>query len=518
MLKFIAYTTGALCAVSSLLAVEQPYLAPALNSDYTFTPLVTVAEQVQLTGGGPSDKFAFVGIPDAMGLYKDTVTGENILFVAHELGSTTVTEPLPGQAKFKGSFVSRYVLADSTAAVISGGVAHDDLYFGNALQQGTPILSSQSGNGFGRFCSGSFAGPAEGFDRPIFLTNEESGNTSTLNSNGSQTVAIIDGNLHTVPALGRVARETTRIMPRRDSLTAVISTEDGGSTSFVYLYVGTKQRKNANPLAKNGLEGGKIYVLAGRGADAGKTEATFGTGVMTGSLLTRWVEISNAAALTDTQLNAAAVAAGGYSFVRVEDAEFDPLAPTKTIFLGVTGGSGVNTLGRLYKVNFNALDPKADGSMDLIYNSQVVHNPDGDTIGDNLGNDYNDGTDYPVSIDNIAVTANHIVVCEDRNSPANAIFTKYNRNGGVWTLDRNNNYAAKLQATFNYAAISARGDTAPTDKGLWEASGVIDASSIYGAGAFLINVQGHGTVNSSIPNFTANYAEDGQVLLVRPVL
>ncbi|NJM38182.1 MAG: hypothetical protein HC845_10185 [Akkermansiaceae bacterium] len=110
------------------------------------------------------------------------------------------------------------------------------------------------------------------------------------------------------------------------------------------------------------------------------------------------------------------------------------------------------------------------------------------------------------------------------------------RNGGVWTLDRNNNYAAKLQSTFNYAYTQGRDQgvaptyTAPNTAGRWEASGVIDSSAIFGPGTFVINVQGHlqagSYMRSNCPNGSggvltkaqaqAAYAEDGQVLIMRP--
>jgi len=535
MRKVIASAAGACCAATSLLAgittSEPAYLNAPPSGNFTFSPLVTVGDYVPLTGGTPSDKFGFVGIPDAMGLYKDPVTSENILFVAHELPSGVQSEPFYGATKYKGAWVSRFVL-EADGSVTSGGFAHKELYLGNVYSRAQPPLATDlDTNGFTRFCSGSFAGPAHGMDRPIFLTNEES-SSGNFSAAGSQTVAIIDGKMHTLPDLARVARETTLVMPRRDALTAIVSTEDNGSPSFIYLYVGTKQRRSTNVLEKNGLSGGKTYVLAGRGADAGKNEASF----TTGSLLARWVEIPNAATLTAAQLITAATNAGGFGLVRVEDAEFDPLAPTRTMFVASTGGSGANRLGRLYKVNFNPTAPAADCTVDVIYNADLIATPGGTyTVGANLGAssysgyDINAGTDYPVSVDNIAVNANYIVICEDRNSPADAVWAKYGRNGGVWTLDRNNNYAAKYQGDFNFAYTNAR-DGVTRTAGLWEASGVIDASSIYGPDTFIINVQAHGGSTQQRSNilkpdgsgtFTkaeaqSRFVEDGQVLLMKP--
>ena len=155
------------------------------------------------------------------------------------------------------------------------------------------------------------------------------------------------------------------------------------------------------------------------------------------------------------------------------------------------------------------------------------------------------GTDYPVSIDNIAVSKDYIVVCEDRNSPADAVFAQYSRNGGVWTLDRNNNLAAKLQATFNYSYVEGRDNHSALTAGRWECSGVIDSSHVFGDGTFVINIQAHDqtvdvldvngnptptekqSMRTNAPNGSggslsvsealSTLNEDGQVLLMRVV-
>ena len=506
---------------------EPSYLVAPVSGDYDFTPIVTVGDYVPHTGGAPGDLFAFTGLPDAMGAYKDPVTGENILFVAHEHAGSVLTTPVFGGSTLKGAYVSRYVL-DYTGGVISvtsGAVAHGELLNETTFVAATP---PSSGAAFTRFCSGSFAGPAHGMDRPIFLTNEESA-SGTYDANGAQSVAVIDGKMHMLPDLGRIARETTIVMPRRDAITAVISTEDEGTPSYVYMYVGQKQRRSSDVLAKNGLVNGKIYVLGGRGADAGKDESSF----TTGTAQMQWIEIVGGAGLTSSQLATAAGTAGGFGFVRVEDCEFDPLAPTRTLFLASTGGGGVNRLGRLYKLNFNPTNPAAIGTMDVVYNADLIITPGGSYSGPLVGGSYsggdiNAGVDFPVSVDNIAVAGDVIVIQEDRNSPADAVFAKYARNGGLWTLDRNNGYAAKYQADFNYAYTNTREGTTRT-AGLWESSGVIDASALFGPGSFLVNVQAHGSSptydrsNIAIPTggtYTQAQAntlfnEDGQVLLMK---
>lgn len=544
MIKNITLTIAGVSLAASAFAAgfkttESSYLNPAAGSDFTFEPLVTVGDLVPLTEGNGSDQYAFVGIPDAMGATTDRVTGETILFVAHELRSNVESTPIEGETPYLGAFVSRYVLDGSDASIISGGPAHDELYLETvAVNVGTPKAGDATA--FTRFCSGAFAGPAHGMDRPIFLTNEESG-SGNYDAAGSQSVAVMDGKMYTLPALGRLARETTTVMPRRDRNTVVISSEDGGYPSYVYMYVGTKQRRAADPLTKNGLTGGEIFVLAGASGDAGKNASSF----TAGSINTQWVKIEDGRDLTANQLEVAADAAGGFAFARVEDIEFDPANPTRTMYVGATGGSGANRLGRLYRINFNPRSPASAGSMDMVYNADEIVTPGGTYTNAYIGpwftanggsqpslgysgGDINNGVDFPVSIDNIAVSRDMILICEDRNSPADAVFAKYGRNGGVWSLDLNNGFAAKYQADFNFSYVESRDGISPLSAGRWEASGVIDASEFYGPGAFIINVQGHGADRSNAPKpsggtFTAaeaddRFVEDGQVLLMRPVL
>jgi len=521
---------------------EVPYLLATPSSNFVYEPIVTTGDRVPLTPGSgyTGAEFAFGGIPDAMGIYKDRATGQNILFVAHETGSTVQTTALPGQATFRGAYVSRFNLA-ADGSIISGGPAHKELFLGNTFQASEPPRGA-SGPAFTRFCSGSFAGPEHGMDRPMFLTNEESG-SGNYDAAGSQSVMVVDGKMHTLPDLGRVVRETTLVQPRRDAKTVIISSEDGGSPSFVYMYVGNKQRRSSSVLDKNGFTGGKIHVLAGR--DLQHNEGTF----TAGSLPTKWVEVPNGKNMNANDLAIAADAAGAFGFVRVEDIEFDPKAPTRSLYLGITGGSGPNRLGRVYELTMNPVNPIANGTLNVIYNADNIITPNGTytgvvgrigtgfpgAMGEYTGGDINAGVDFAVSVDNIAVSKDFIMLQEDTNSPANAVYAKYTRNSGIWSLDRNNGNAAKLESTFNYPAIESR-DSLPFQftAGRFESSGIIASDAFFGAGSFVLNVQGHNQTTSGNTSgrttalsddgvtkltgsqFRGRYAEDGQVLIIRP--
>lgn len=180
-MKLTSFTTLAGLALASSLqaqgfkTAEFPYLLATSSSNFDYEPIITTGDRVPLTSGFgyTGSEFAFAGIPDAMGVYKDRTSGKNILFVAHETPSSVQTTPLPGQATFRGAFVSRFDLA-TDGSILSGGPAHKELFLGNTFHASEPPRGA-SGPAFTRFCSGSFAGPEHGMDRPMFLTNEESG-------------------------------------------------------------------------------------------------------------------------------------------------------------------------------------------------------------------------------------------------------------------------------------------------------------------------------------------------------
>ncbi|MFN2470201.1 MAG: hypothetical protein ABR583_04285 [Gaiellaceae bacterium] len=110
----------------------------------------------------------------------------------HELAGATLSEPVVGEPLNRGAFVSKLVLG-STGAFLSGERAYDTVYNENVLV-GPAAAVGNTTRAFSRFCSGSLAGPDEGFDRYIYLTNEEEGTpASTFDGLGG----------HHCPTLGR---------------------------------------------------------------------------------------------------------------------------------------------------------------------------------------------------------------------------------------------------------------------------------------------------------------------------
>ena len=146
-----------------------------------------------------------------------------------------------------------------------------------------------------------------------------------------------------------------------------------------------------------------------------------------------------------------------------------------------------------------------------------------------------EGDDAPVKTldeihqpDNVETTQNGLFVTEDPGSsqqfpagsddPASPNFDARATTGRVWRYD----LAAGTKAPVMWVDQSADEGSTDVDPqakgnlGAWEATGVIDVSSIFGPGAFLVNVQAHTlwTELQVAPDWT-NKREGGQLLLVR---
>ena len=310
---FAAALAVTVVAATGLAATSvKPYVEP-VGGHYQVKALFSVDDKVPLLGGASGQQYRMVGIPDGLGAHPNR-DGTSTLFMNHELGFTALSEPVVGGPKNRGAIVSQWIL-DQDGDPIAGKRAYDSIYDENTLLGPAPVVGNeaQMPRQLARYCSGFLAGSATGFDRPIYLTNEESSSPDTFDGKGGLSVAIFDGELHTLPKLGRYAKENTVVQPTQGTRTVIFPTEDGPATldNQLYMYVGTKDRSaSAAVLARNGLDNGKLYVF--RSLDpARNSERTFTSGSVTGE----WVQIPNAEDLTDAELEAASDAIGAMTLV-----------------------------------------------------------------------------------------------------------------------------------------------------------------------------------------------------------
>jgi hypothetical protein len=492
-------------AVGSALAGTsvKPYVE-AIGGEYAVTALLSADDKTPLLGGTSGQEYRMVGIPDGLGAHPNA-DGTSTLYMNHELGFTAQSEPVVGGAKNRGAIVSRWIL-DEDGDPIAGKRAYDQIYEENIFLGPAPVVGNeaQMPSQFARFCSAYLAGPGDGFDRYIYLTNEEDASTSTFDRSGGLSVAIYDNELHTLPKLGRYSKENTVVQPRQGKRTVIFSLEDGPAAleNQLYMYVGEKERSAASVLARNGLDNGSVYVF--RSLDSTRnSERTFTSGSVTGE----WIEIPDVEDLSAEQLEAATAATGAMTFVRPEDGAFNP-NDRNELFFDTTGSSsgaddGVNELGRLYSLRLHPGNPLKPAILSIVYNADTVIAAGGDTA---------------ISPDNLAASTKYLMINEDGTTESRAVMAAKGRDGSIWRFD----LLKKPEGGPGVSSVGSRvaqldppgRDGVSVGAGVWETSGIIDASALFGADSWLSDVQAHPPTGA--PGGTTVTVEDGQLFLLRP--
>jgi hypothetical protein len=499
----LAVAAGTIAAGAVAATAVKPYAVP-IGGEYTVRALFSVDDKVPHLGGPAGQEYRMVGIPDGLGAHPNG-DGTSTLFMNHELNSNQLSEPAVGGPKNRGAFVSQWIL-DADGDPIAGRRAYDRVYDENTFVGPAPEVGNAT-RGLARFCSGFLAGPANGFDRWIYLTNEEEQTAAnTFDGKGGVSVAIYDNELHTLPDLGRYAKENTVVQPHQGTRAVIFATEDGPPTldNQLYMYVGEKHRSaNASALARNGLDGGTLYVFRSHDP-ARNSERTFRTGSVTGD----WIEIPNAGALTDVQLEAASDARNAMTFIRPEDAAFNPNNPNE-LFWVTTGSSsgadeGVNELGRLYSLRLHPGNPTKPATLTVVYNADLVVAA---------------GRDIAISPDNLDASDRYLMINEDGTTESRLVMAAKGRDGSIWRLDlvKGPTGAVGVDVTTatRVAELDPPGrDGIPVGPGVWETSGIIDTNALFGADTWLSDVQAHPpTTPPGGPTVTV---EDGQLFLMTP--
>ncbi len=494
----VAALPAAMAAQGFVTAVK-PYVVP-VDPAYSIKPLLSAGDRVPETSN-PSREYQMVGIPDGLGAHRNS-DGTITLYMNHELTNTTESETVPGVEKNRGAIVSKYILA-ADGSVLSGERAYDTVYMENTLI-GPAAETGNSTPGFGRFCSGALVGPREGFSTHIYFPNEESTGATTFDGKGGLAVAVIDNAAYALPKLGRFPWENTVPMRTRNDKTVIIGMEDGPSTpdSQLWLYVGTRiSSPGSTILRRNGLDNGKLHVFVSD-TPGMISEVEFQSGTIEG----HWVEIPNAETLTDVELEAAADAVGAFSFIRPEDGAFNKRSRADYYF--VTTGSPhtapgasapANKLGRLYHLELSrASDPATQPSkLTVVYNADQVINA---------------GGDIAISPDNIDTSRDFLMINEDGTSESRPVMTAKGRDGSVWRFEIGDDAKINVASATRVASLNPPGrDGIAVLAGVWETSGVLDATRLFGNGTWLTDVQAHSPTTAPLPGTV----EDGQLVLMR---
>jgi hypothetical protein len=498
------------------------------------TPLLTVGDT--LPGG-----YRFEAIPDGISL-RARGNGRVDLFVNHETSTVAFRYNVAGptatnsENDFDNSQVSLLGLNQHSKGVLFGRYA---------------IGSDEN---YQRFCSNYLATEKEGFDREIFFTNEEGQDyvyrTGTAWSQpvpagtaGAEQIGVSvaydpkNGKHKPIYGMGRLNHENTVAIPGFKDLvmltgddtffttpqttpyntrawsqlysyiapnTDAIWSDKGDMYAFVSDTQGFNDYYDFNPLAATpqSINGHFIKVpkmiATGKKADGTELRSADFPGMLpppTGSGIPdgpQWV--------LDQWGNTATNGVGQvFRFVRIEDIAYDKRLGKQNIFYladsgRATAGSAQQTRstnGRVWKMVLNKDDPTKVDSLSILVE------------GDNNPTAFTDATLALGEIhqpDNLETTANgSLLVQEDPSTnnnypPAGSPTTA----ARIWRVDLNaaNPDASKVAvASVNQSADEGSTDedpsTTPGALGSWESSGVADASSIWGPGWFLVDIQAH---------------------------
>ncbi|MFZ4547345.1 MAG: esterase-like activity of phytase family protein, partial [Bacteroidales bacterium] len=413
-----------------------------------------------LSAGEAVNSYKMAGIPDGLGAF-DNGNNTFTLLVSHEIPSANGAIRAHGST---GAFVSKWVINKSNLSVVSGS----DLMQNVKLWNGSGYTTYNSSNpsplaAFSRFCSSDLPGitafynptSSLGTQERIFLNGEEvgiEGRAMAHIATGAES-----GTSYELPFLGKSAWENAVASPYQSNKTIVGQTDDG-TGGQVYFYIGTKTSIGSD-VDKAGLTNGKLYGISVSGLP---TELS--SGVPAPNTTFSMVDLGQVANLTGAQLNSNSVAAGVTTFLRPEDAAWDPNHPSDFYFATT---NSFNAPSRLWKVQFSDIaNPEMGGSI-----TAVLDGTEGQKMLDNL------------TIDNYG----HILMQEDVGNNAHI--------GKVWQYSIATDALTLVGEHDPYRFLTGAPGYLTQDE---ESSGIIDAQSILGQGMFLLVDQAHYSIPGEV--------------------
>ena len=542
---------------------SHPSMLTPVRPGVRVRPLLTVGDRV-------SRGYRFEAVPDGIALQRGR-RGHAEVFVNHETSkvpfpySTTAPTADNGENDFDNAQVSRLVLNRRGAGVLSGE------------------LVIKSNKGYQRFCSNYLATRREGFKRPTLLTNEESpdyvyrreaswppvpgsrreeeaGLVVAMDVKSGRQVPIYGMGRHNhenavpipgyrrpvvlsgddtytsgplkgvfadgaVPAQSQlysyIARSSKSLMKDKGNLWAFVSDTPGvknyydvppGSRMKVRGHFIRVPKRIATGKNRDGstLKSGDLGYP--KPPDDGSWQTDLRTDPAKGIDGPQWV-LEYWSDIHDV-----------FQFVRVEDIAYDKRRGRHNVVYLADSGRGRrpdqsqdtkfrSTNGRVWKMVLDKRDPRKVRSLSVLV----------------------EGDDNPVKTigevhqpDNLESTRTGLMITEDPGSSQQFPVGSTDANATTGRL-----WFAPFRGTPDVVAkVNQSADGGSTDRdgrpdgnwGAWEATGVVDASSVFGPGAFLINVQAHtlwvqrrpGPDNNGDgePDFTYK-REGGQLALLR---
>ena len=452
-MKKVLLATSALAMVGGM-ASAQLTTGPSSSQTPYLVPVATGVEITSiLTVGDDVNGYRMAGIPDGIGAF-DNGDGTFTLVMNHEHGNTSGNTRAHGS---KGSFVSKWIINKADLKVLNGSDLMQRVKLWEGGTYNTYYSSNPSANAaFSRFCSADLAAVSAYYNAAtgkgtmdrIFMNGEESGTEGR--PMGHIVTGAEAGTSYELTYLGRMAYENSIACPYEQDKTIVALTDDG-TGGQVYFYIGEK-KSVGNTIEKAGLTGGKVFGLK----VTGYLSESNGSIPAAGTVFTL-EDMGSTLGVSGATLNTNSNNAGVTNFLRPEDGVWDPMNPS--IFYFVTT-NGFGSPSRMWKAEFTDIkNPEQGGKI-----TAVLDGTEGQQMLDNMG------------MDNFG----HVLLVEDPGGNAyNALVSQYDVATDVLTT----------VAKHDPARFETGGSAFLTTNE--EASGIMDAQHILGAGWFLLVDQAH---------------------------
>jgi hypothetical protein len=489
---------------------SQPAMLTPMAPNGIVKPIMTVGDT--LPGG-----YRFEAIPDGIAIDKRGTSRFGV-YVNHE--TSLVPFPL-GNPPTAANTLNDFDNAQLSHLQLKGG--------SGKVVAGSFVIPSSAN--YQRFCSNFIAGAAEGFSRPLLFTNEEATDivnrtgtawpaTSAFGSNPEQAgVAVAydldSGAYRTIYGLGRMNHENTVAIPGYDQ--AVLVTGDdtfSAPSSQFYMYVADDADAVWN-------DEGHLWAFVSDDAAVNDYGDLSGNASVSGHFIQVPDTIADG---NQTGLETWSNANNVFQFIRVEDLAYDrnqtnviyfadtgepralPDATTGRLRRGPSGTAGPFPNGRIFRMELDPADPLVVTSLSILID------------GDPVAGQSNKDLALIHNPDNVETTGTSLMIQEDPGGQ-----NQYAANDPAGTAARIWRYNLATGALSVVATVDQSLDPA-APLGSWESSGIVDASAMFGRGAFLVNVQAHSIFVETAPgpDLQAPVGPDwtykregGQMLLLR---
>lgn len=509
------------------------------------------AEAIMTVGERLASGYTMEAIPDGISL-KTRGNGRVDLWLNHE--TSAVPFPVKGPPSnpttffdYTNSLVSHLILNQQSRGVLQGSYA---------------IPSSAN---YQRFCSNFLAGSEHGFERELLLTNEEATDfvyrtgtawpVTTGDPAAEQAGVVVAYDIkkkdyRSIYGMGRHNHENAVAIPGYGH-PVVLSGDDTFSAPASQLYLYTAP--SAEALWNDTYAPGTSYdqdvqqlwaFVADDSADADAIpENDYGDLTTGESVSGAFIPVPEAVAKGgQTGLDNWSNDNNVFQFIRVEDIAYDrndsnivyladtgePRArphatdpATNRLTRGSSSFQGPYPNGRIFKLELDPSDPTQVDSLSVLI--------DGDAGGYYSSSDATQRALWVAAIhqpDNLETTGNSLLIQEDPGSHQQRVASDPDATTArVWLYDLDTNVLTVV------VRVDQTQDTTGAKLGVWESSGIVDASVAFGPGAFLVDVQAgtisidrvegpdeSGPVPGSPPDLkpdTVLEREGGQLLLLR---